>query len=170
MKKFLALIMLGVMLLGLVGCGETEVKIDTLPDKETIETFVEEKEENLLEETENSGTLIYDDMKDVAETSTERMDTMLVDMTNSLFTQYAGEKVRGIMVLNLIEKIDTLGTEDLLPIPLSFEYKDDLNEETIDSKEYYRVEILDTLPEDSLDGYFDLVLISKAEVESGSGE
>ena len=170
MKKFLALIMLGVMLLGLVGCGETEVKIDTLPDKETIETFVEEKADTIIADTAISGAMIYEDAKDIVESTTETMDTMVVDMTNSQLKAYTGEKVRGSTVLNFIKKTGDLATAEILPNPLSFEYKDDLNEETIDSREYYRVEILDTLPEDSLDGYFDLVLISKAEVESGSGE
>ena len=170
MKKILALIMLGVMLLGLVGCGKTEVTVDGWPVKETIETFVDEKADTIIADTAISGVMIYEDAKDIVESTTETMDTMIVDMTNSQLKAYTGEKVRGSTVLNFIEKMGYLASAEILPIPLSFEYKDDLSEETIDAKEYYKVEILDTLPEDAVDGFFDLAIISKAEVVSGSGE
>lgn len=170
MKNFLSLVIISVMLLGLVGCGKTEVTVDTWPDKETIETFVEEKADTIIADTAISGAMIYEDAKDIVESTTETMDTMVVDMTNSQLKAYTGEKVRGSTVLNFIEKIGDLASAEILPIPLSFEYKDDLSEETIDAKEYYKVEILDTLPEGNTDGFFDLAVISKVEVVSGSGE
>ena len=170
MKKIIFLIMFGVMLLGLVGCGDTEFTADVLPNKENIQTFVDEKVDTVIADTVISGAMIYEDAKDLVESTTQTMDTMLVDMTNSQLESYTGEKVRGSIVLNFIEKMEDLASAEILPISLSFEYKDDLSEDTIVSSEYYKVEILDTLPEENVDGFFDLAVISKFEEESGSGD
>ena len=170
MKKFLFWVTLSLMLLGLVGCAKTEVTVDTWPDKEKIETFVDEKTDTIIADTAISGAMIYEDAKDFVENTTETMDTMVVDMTNSQLKAYTGEKVRGSTVLNFIEKIGDLASAEILPIPLTFEYRDGLSKETLDKKEYYKVEILDTLPEDAVDGFFDLAIISRAEAESASGE
>ena len=170
MKKILSLVMLSGMLLGLVGCGETEVTVDVWPNKEDIETFVDEKADTVIADTVISGAMIYEDAKDVVESTTQNMDTMFAEMTNSQLESYTGEKVRGSTVLNFIKKTGDLATEEILPIPLSFEYKDDLSEEIIDANEYYKVEILDTLPEGKLDGFFDLAVISKFEAKNISGE
>ena len=170
MKKFLTLLMLSLTLLSLVACKNTEVTVDVWPDKETIDTFVDEKVEPAIADTVISGAVIFEDAKDVVETTTQSMDTMLVDMTNSQLESYTGEKVRGATVLNFIKKIGDLSTAEILPIPLSFEYKDGLSEDTLASNKYYKVEIFDTLPEGNVDGFFDLAVISKFEEESSSGE
>lgn len=159
MKRFSTLFILLAAMIGLAGC---RYKI--------VDTETGEGAGTTVAGAVISGAMIYEDAKDVVSNATESLDAMVIDTTNAMLKPYESDRVKGSTVLSFIDKTEGLAEAEILPIPLTIVFEDGLDEDLIELEGYYKIEISDTLPEGSVDGFFDKAVISKAEVGLGSGE
>lgn len=159
MKRFSVLFILLLGVLALTGC---RYKI--------VDTQTGEGAGTTVAGAVISGAMIYEDAKDVVSNATESLDAMVIDTTNAMLKPYESDRVKGSSVLSFIDKTAGLAEAEILPIPLVIEFEDGLDEDLIELESYYKIEISDILPEGAVDGFFDKAVISKAEVQVGSGE
>ena len=111
-----------------------------------------------------SGAMIYEDAKEVVSNATESLDAMVIDTTNAMLRPFESDRVKGVTVKSFIQKTEALLEAEILPLPLTIVFEDGLDETSINSEEYYKIEISDKLPEGNVDGFFDTAVISKSDV------
>ena len=117
------------------------------------------------------GVYIFSSTNTMVGGANKQLDDSAAQMTNSTLGQYAGSKVRGSTVKQLIEKVRITNINDTLPIDVKVKVDDKgpytenidvsgLLDEITDTA-YYNVEIEDKEPASSNDGYYDTVTITK---------
>ena len=118
-----------------------------------------------------AGVYIFSSTNTMVGGANKQLDDSAAQMTNSTLGQYAGSKVRGSTVKQLIEKVRITNINDTLPIDVKVKVDDKgpytenidvsgLLDEITDTA-YYNVEIEDKEPASSNDGYYDTVTITK---------
>lgn len=148
MKKVLIFLLVAVLSLTLGGCGDTGSASGNAVGMATgVGTVI-------------TGAAIYGEANKLTNDSVDAMDNMLISMTNSELMSYAGQKVKGYTVLSFLARVEAMNKEEIFPIAVEIKYEDDLNEETINSGDYYKIELSDESPADKKDGYIDLATIS----------
>ena len=158
MKKVLILLVVAVLALALGGCGNTGSASGNAAGMATgVGTVI-------------TGATIFGEANKITNDAADAMDSMLISMTNSQIMSYAGQKVHGRTVISFLARVESMNEEELFPIDFEIKYENGLNEESISSGDYYKVELFDELPADKKDGYFDLGVISKYEAVNLSGE
>ena len=109
------------------------------------------------------GVYIFSSTNTMVGGANKQLDDAAAQMTNSTLGQYAGTKVRGSTVKQLLEKVRISNTNDTLPIDVTVTLEDTditntLSTADISDKAYYKVEITDA---QGSDGYYDKVAITK---------
>lgn len=109
------------------------------------------------------GVYIFSSTNTMVGGANQQLDDAAAQMTNSTLGQYAGSKVRGSTVKQLLEKVRISNTNDTLPIDVTVtlggkDITNSLSTASITDTAYYTVEITDT---NGSDGYYDTVTITK---------
>lgn len=109
------------------------------------------------------GVYIFSSTNTMVGGANKQLDDAAAQMTNSTLGQYAGSKVRGSTVKQLLEKVRISNTNDTLPIDVTVtlggkDITNSLSTASITDTAYYTVEITDT---NGSDGYYDTVTITK---------
>ena len=109
------------------------------------------------------GVYIFSSTNTMVGGANKQLDDAAAQMTNSTLGQYAGTKVRGSTVKQLLEKVRISNTNDTLPIDVTVTLEDTditntLSTADITDTAYYKVEITDA---QGSDGYYDKVAITK---------
>lgn len=109
------------------------------------------------------GVYIFSSTNTMVGGANQQLDDAAAQMTNSTLGQYAGSKVRGSTVKQLLEKVRISNTNDTLPIDVIVtlggkDITNSLSTASITDTAYYTVEITDT---NGSDGYYDTVTITK---------
>lgn len=147
MKKYLFVVLALVLAISLVGCNNEEV--------------TKENDKNIgAADIVGMGKDLYDTSKDISQSAADDMDTMMIEMVRNQFDRYAGEKVKGLRVRELISVINDAKSNETFPVDIEMVFEGGMTEETIEKEKYYSVVFEDRLPEKKQDGYYDLVTIS----------
>lgn len=109
------------------------------------------------------GVYIFSSTNTMVGGANQQLDDAAAQMTNSALGQYAGTKVRGSTVKQLLEKVRISNTNDTLPIDVTVtlggdDITDSLSTASITDTAYYTVKITDA---NGSDGYYDTVTITK---------
>lgn len=108
------------------------------------------------------GVFIFSSTSSITNTGDDQLNASAVQLTNSQLRKYAGTRVRGTTVIEMIEYINTLNTSKVLPIDMSVDISGisgDVTTADITENAYYTVQFSDTEPAGSLDGYYDTCTI-----------
>ena len=107
------------------------------------------------------GVFIFSSTSSITDTGDDQLNASAVQLTNSQLRKYAGTRVRGTTVIEMIEYINTLNTSKVLPVDMSCVSSGDKVVTTADITEnaYYTVQFSDTEPACNLDGYYDTCTI-----------
>ena len=108
------------------------------------------------------GVFIFSSTSSITDTGGDQLNASAVQLTNSQLRKYAGTRVRGTTVIEMIEYINTLNTSKVLPVDMSCTDSGDSSVTTADITEnaYYTVQFSDTKPDGNLDGYYDKCIIT----------
>lgn len=102
------------------------------------------------------GVFIFSSTSSITDTGDDQLNASAVQLTNSQLRKYAGTRVRGTTVIEMIEYINTLNTSKVLPVDMSCTLDSgDVTTADITENAYYTVQFSDTEPAGNLDGYYD---------------
>lgn len=113
------------------------------------------------------GVYIFSMSKDIQGNTTQTMDSLTAQTTNTQLSNYAGRKVRGSNVLSFLSYVDTLNSQDAFPIDISagavtgYTFTatgtsiTGTNRADVLPNSYYEIALSDNSPAGSLDGYYD---------------
>lgn len=156
MKKITLMLVLLVCSLSLIACSKNEVNDNTSTNEEV---GVNQQEQIISNDSSESG-----------EDQTDPSDEMIPEVVNARLERYISDSAKGVIVTDMIEYVKTENEDNTFPIPVSIVYEDELSEDAIISTENYKIRVFDSAPGGNLDGYVDLIIISKAEDVNPSGE
>lgn len=116
------------------------------------------------------GVYIFSMSKDIQGNTTQTMDALTAQTTNTQLSNYAGKKVRGSNVLSFLAYVDTLNSQNAFPIDIkagtitgyTFTAKNttsgDITTATkanVLPNSYYEIALADLFPTGAVDGYYD---------------
>ena len=113
------------------------------------------------------GVYIFSMSKDIQGNTTQTMDSLTAQTTNTQLSNYAGKKVRGSNVLSFLSYIDTLNSQDAFPVDIVAGTVDNYtftatgadvtgaNRSSVLPNSYYEIALQDKLPTSAVDGYYD---------------
>ena len=154
MKKITIMLVLLICSLSLVACSKSKVVDDT----------------NSKVDTNQQGVITNVDTEESGESQVIPADEMNNEVLNARLERYVSDNAKGFIVTDLMEYVKTENEDNSFPIPVSIVYEDELSEEKIISTESYKIRAFDSAPGGNLDGFLDMIIISKAENVNASGE
>jgi hypothetical protein len=113
------------------------------------------------------GVYIFSMSKDIQGNTTQTMDALTAQTTNTQLSNYAGKKVRGSNVLSFLAYVDTLNSQNAFPIDISngtvsgYTFTATSGDITSANKgnvlpnSYYEIALADLQPTGAVDGYYD---------------
>lgn len=118
------------------------------------------------------GVYIFSMSKDIQANTTQTMDSLAAQTTNTQLSNYAGKKTKGSNVLSLMSYIETLNAQDAFPVEIEYgavgaSYSftatgadvDSGDRSSIRESSYYEIALADLKPASAPDGYYDTVQI-----------
>ena len=117
------------------------------------------------------GVYIFSMSKDIQANTTQTMDSLAAQTTNTQLSNYAGKKTKGSNVLSLMSYVETLNAQDAFPVEIrygtltSYTFtasgadKTSGDRSSIRESSYYEIALEDQLPTNAPDGYYDTVQI-----------
>lgn len=121
------------------------------------------------------GVYIFSMSKDIQGNTTQTMDSLTAQTTNTQLSNYAGKKVRGSNVLSFLAYVDTLNSQDAFPIDIDSGTMENYdftatggtissdNRSDIKPNSYYEIALEDQKPDGAVDGYYDTYEIQSYE-------
>ncbi len=111
------------------------------------------------------GVYIFSSTSSIGNTAGAQIDATQAQMTNSTLRQYASDRAKGTTVTEFLGYLDTLNTMNTLPYPVTVSLDGATLSEpfaiaAISANAYYTIEITDTQPSTTPDGYLDAVAIT----------